>query len=322
MFRFSFLFAVTIFISVQADVFKPKTDYCKISREHVGCNPINVSKTKKCDTSGGGGFFYLTPAERNLILHHHNLYRDELAGGNINGYPAADHMPAITWDPELEYLAALNAQRCLYDHDKTRATEIFKYAGQNIAELSSSESYSENNAGIKRAVFLWFDEYKDSKRLLIPQTQDKQCFVTKNGKQIGHFTAMSTDKTNKMGCAGLKYKKYNKQHKVMMFVFNVVCDYSYTNMSGEQTYVALQAGTKPGAGCKKQTTRIYKNLCKTTEPVQAIPNPPITIVNYYNGAGQKFKTMAAAKRTNSYPIQTETIRQPVQECPALVKKNN
>lgn len=303
-----------MFIFVQADRFQPKTNYCTISRQHIGCNHKNVSKTNKCDTSNGGGAFYLSHEERLLILKEHNIYRNDLAGGNINDYPVADHMPEITWDAELEYLAALHTQRCKFDHDTTRATTTFKHAGQCIAEVSTSDSYSEKTPGIKKAVLTWFVEYEYSKRLQTPETMNNVCFVAVDGKQIGHFTAMSTDKTNKIGCAGLKYKKFNKTHMKKMFVFNIVCNYSYTNMKGEQTYVAGKK--KPGAGCKKGTSGAYPNLCKTTEPVEAIPNAPKKFFHYYNGAGQQFETLDAAKRTNLYPVKTQTIFQYVHECPA------
>lgn len=312
------LLALTASFPVQEAVFTPTTDYCKFSQEHIGCNPVNVSETDKCDTSDGGGFFYLTYEEQKLILHQHNIYRNALAGGQVNGFPAADHMPVITWDPELEYLAALNAQRCHYVHDKSRETDAFQFSGQNLGEIGYRTRYSENIDGINELVFLWFDEYRHTKRFA--GFEDKQCFLSKNGKKVGHFITMSTDKTNKMGCAGIKYKKYDKDGYLML-IFNIACNYSYGHVNGEQAYIAVQPGKAAGVGCKTQTTRIYPYLCKTTEPVEAVPNPKVTTVYFQNAAGQQFKTEEAAVSYNIWPIKKIQARDNRENCPLLESKN-
>ena len=66
------------------------------------------------------------------------------------------------WDSELAALAANNARRCVYGHDKCRNTISFPYAGQNIAMNSYSGQTFTVNELITGFVNDWFSEFKDA----------------------------------------------------------------------------------------------------------------------------------------------------------------
>lgn len=64
-------------------------------------------------------------------------------------------------------IAAANARRCVFGHDKCRNTAKFPYAGQNIAMKSFyGTTYTEEEL-MTEFVNMWFAEYKDANSSII-----------------------------------------------------------------------------------------------------------------------------------------------------------
>lgn len=145
-------------------------------------------------------------------------------------------------------IASMNAMQCTFEHDECRNTADFKWAGQNIAW---SQGYGSDKESIELGVDGWWDEYKDATAADIAEVGNSQ-------NMIGHFTAMSQDRTAVIGCAA---SVYNKDERLL------VCNYAFTNLWGSPVY---QSGT-PTSGCKTGANPQYSNLCSVNEVVD--PNP-------------------------------------------------
>lgn len=152
------------------------------------------------------------------------------------------------WDNELAYLARLNAMRCKFSHDQCHNTAHYHWSGQNIAW---NVGLGSDNESIRNAITGWWQEYRQAKR------QDIERYGSSHA-MIGHFAAMSQDRTDRVGCGAVRYHSNNRI---------VVCNYSFTNMQGSYVY---HIG-KPTSGCKTGKNPSYRNLCSIKE--QVYPKP-------------------------------------------------
>lgn len=75
-------------------------------------------------------------------------------------------------------------------------------------------------------------------------------------KLYGHFSTMTQDRTNKIGCG---MSKYNND------TYLFTCNYSFTNVFGQAIY---KVG-KTASGCSTGVNTIYPNLCSTNEEIDA-----------------------------------------------------
>ena len=98
----------------------------------------------------------------------HNEFRNRTAAGEVDGYSPAVRMATLEWDDELAQLAELNVKTCVFKHDKCRNTDLFRYAGQNLAIRENSIE-----ADVFDDVYFltqsWFEEYKDATQAVIDQ---------------------------------------------------------------------------------------------------------------------------------------------------------
>ncbi|XP_063701516.1 antigen 5 like allergen Cul n 1-like [Culicoides brevitarsis] len=217
---------------------------CRSGGRHIACPGVAVNR---CPSDARA--IPMDNTMKNLILGKHNANRNALAGGQVNRFATAAAMPEVTWDDELAYIASKNAMQCTFGHDQCRNTKAFMYAGQNIAYAMGS-AYTDSSF-VEQMINLWWDEYKQCSQAVLDKFQNTQAVV-------GHFTVMSTDRTNKIGCAAVLY---NRNYRIL------VCNYSFTNMMGQPIY-------KKGSvrsGCKSGASNQYPNLCSANEVVN--PNP-------------------------------------------------
>ncbi|KXJ76743.1 hypothetical protein RP20_CCG009059 [Aedes albopictus] len=78
-------------------------------------------------------------------------------------YPPAARMATLVWDRELANIAAANARRCLYEHDRCRNTRIMKNVGQNIGiKMHRREDDVSDEILIQEFIHSWFAEYVNS----------------------------------------------------------------------------------------------------------------------------------------------------------------
>uniref|UniRef100_A0A336KDN9 CSON007897 protein n=1 Tax=Culicoides sonorensis TaxID=179676 RepID=A0A336KDN9_CULSO len=221
--------------------------YCNLTscqrHPHIGC-PGNARRQCPLDAVE----IEMTNKMKTFIVGTHNHYRNTLAGGQLTGLPKAKSMPTLKWDSELASLAKLNAMRCKYGHDQCHNTARYNWSGQNVAR---SFGYSNNTKAIESAMKNWWNEYQQAKK------SDIQRFGHSIAK-IGHFTAMAQDRTDRIGCAAVKF---NRNHRIF------VCNYSFTNLQDSYVYKIGQ----PTSGCRTGKNNAFRNLCSTNERVN--PNP-------------------------------------------------
>lgn len=274
---------LTIFLIVRC--FETTFNYCQFNTAetaHIACGHSGQLE-ESCDIGDGGGIVYFEPEEIRMIVHMHNKIRNDVAGGKhrfflradsayptgglYEYFPAADRMPQLEWDEELAYLAALNAERCIEEHDGKRSTTAFPRAGQNwyrVSNKSGNEGYPGITFSIDRGINKWISESDD-----VRQTDGDTCFES-TGDTIYHFTAIILDKANRIGCAALRYRPVReKPTDKFKYRFYLVCNYSYMNVKQRKVYLPVKKGGSPGDGCKTKTDRTYINLCNKDEVVDA-----------------------------------------------------
>lgn len=133
-------------------------------------------------------------------------------------------------------------------HDACRATSAFPYAGQNLGKMGATNNFIDSNTTIIRLVDWWFDEYKDCPVDLVKA-------MRRTPKVVGHFTAVIQQRSGRVGCAMTQFKENDK-----WFMKLLTCNYSYTNMLGEQIY----AVGKPCTSCPSECSDKFPGLCVGT----------------------------------------------------------
>lgn len=102
----------------------------------------------------------MTPDRRTRFLNKHNNLRNRIASGTFGIFKPAGRMATMTWSAPLAKLAEFNVKQCKMVHDKCRNTNIFRYAGQNLASRSSTSTKVNVGKIINDSIQAWFDEYK------------------------------------------------------------------------------------------------------------------------------------------------------------------
>lgn len=144
-------------------------------------------------------------------------------------------------------LSGFNARDCIMKHDDCRNTHTFKHAGQNLGLEEQSDQYLNNDAALRNTIDSWFDEYKKCPPSVIESYQV-------GSGDYGHFTQLVQDKSDRVGCAGMRFTKdgwYNTY---------IVCDYSVTNLLDQPVYAT-------GPQCSQCTGTCgtnYPGLCSST----------------------------------------------------------
>lgn len=82
---------------------------CASNKRHVACG--NKGRFGRSCTSDARVIEF-DDYHKRLILHLHNVYRNQIASGQTPGFSQASRMGVLQWDDELAYLAELNAMSC------------------------------------------------------------------------------------------------------------------------------------------------------------------------------------------------------------------
>ncbi|EDS33916.1 venom allergen [Culex quinquefasciatus] len=224
----------------------PSPSICPNGGPHVACNapnPFGASCYGK-----NPQLIPMTDVMRAQILDQHNRMRSLLASGQLPGYSPAVKMPTLQWDLELQYLAEANARSCEYGHDKCRNTNWSKYVGQNIGVLRYFGFKVTKPQSVKYFIDAWFNEYVYAHAYVDRYPQHYY------GPQIGHFTQIISDRTVKIGCGMVTYQTYNGELWTHDYF---VCNYSFTNIINQPSYVKGHAGSQ----CSTGVSSAYPGLC-------------------------------------------------------------
>lgn len=199
-----------------------------------------------------------TADKRKMILHLHNQYRNAMAGGEKNGWPAAADMKQMTWDNTLEAVALRWAQQCQAGHDDCRRTPEFKIVGQNYGMLGNSAVSPESSVSS-------FENWVNEISLTNPSIVDK--FV---GGKWGHFTQVIWATSYKLGCAQVQFTE-NEQattwHKTVL-----ICNYGpMGNFVDNPIYIKGDPCTKCPKGWRCIPGSPYPRLCAVPGETSGIP---------------------------------------------------
>lgn len=223
-----------------------QVNYCS-GKEHIACEPNSFAHNELCRNVS---FSPMDSATKDLIVHLHNYYRNEIAGGRIQNFPEATKLSVMHWDDTLQYLAEAHVAHCRFEHDQCRATPQYPYSGQNIY-LQATLGYVPNaTQAIERGIEGWFEEWKTAR----PSLVDK---LTRDQSQAFHFTVMANDRNNRVGCGMIKYLSPEKSQ--LFDAFLLTCNYEYTNILGQPVYARGKACTGCASGCSSK----YQSLCKS-----------------------------------------------------------
>ncbi|KAH8354716.1 hypothetical protein KR084_003277 [Drosophila pseudotakahashii] len=200
----------------------------------------------------------MSERRRQLLLDMHNLARSKIASGELEGYRSAAQMPLLRWDNELEQMAGLHAKRCQFAHDKCRNTPRFRFSGQNIGYFWIGREFKSHSRRMKSFVINWFREYQDANQSFIDSYRPHP-----QGKKIGHFTLLVSDRVSRVGCAGIRFLEPNTNR----FQFMLTCNYDYNNIFNEPIYQSGPAGSK----CvQHRISEKFPGLCDWRDPIDDV----------------------------------------------------
>lgn len=183
------------------------------------------------------------------------------------------------WDNELAETACEHVKYCRFDHDKCRATYSYDHPGQN---LRKSSDYVENTPNydqiILDTVSDWFDEYSHVSPTVVDKYRSGM-----SGRMYGHFTVMSREGNDRVGCCMMQYLHYERRYWWRNTF--VTCNYRETNFIGEPMYDKGSATSRCndwGTGYNRSPR--FNGLCtgnSWSDSSNAIPNEP-----YYAGTSK------------------------------------
>jgi hypothetical protein len=259
----------------------------------LGMGTLLIAGTAACskggDTSSVGALqseLALSSTQEQSFVDAHNGARSEVALGTLGSQPAATNMNELLWDPALAAVARQHAERCVWEHNDQRSTEMSAfeelatfvypssiYVGENLY-ASSQNTFA--GSMIEAAIAGWVEE------------QAGYTYSDQYVPAAGHYTQVVWAGTRYVGCGvaecpgitGLTGPGWDDGGVV------VVCDYfPGGNYSGQYPYQTGAACTS----CEPDRTTCHEGLCSgCPDPsfnATGSANPPETCETYPGTAG-------------------------------------
>ncbi|XP_063696995.1 antigen 5 like allergen Cul n 1-like [Culicoides brevitarsis] len=225
-----FLALNVIFVNVVLSV-----DYCSIQKEkcnnkpHIGCSKKSTFQfNNECYDME---VIPMTQGMKDAVVNRHNQLRNKLAAGKTPKYPSASRMKEIFWDDELESVACQHVKWCQFDHDSCRATRHYDNPGQNLRKSSDYVHVDPDHEQILvETTDDWFNEYSNVASDIVDKYSSGRSW-----KLYGHFTVMSRDVQDRMGCCMVQYLHYERNYWWRNTL--VTCNYRETNFISEPVYI-------------------------------------------------------------------------------------
>nr|XP_026690754.1 GLIPR1-like protein 1 isoform X2 [Ciona intestinalis] len=103
--------------------------------------------------------------------------------------PSASNMLMMTWDTELQALAAAHTAKCLFSHSSGLQTSVFPFVGENLRIAANTDDADLMPNETTQA---WFDEVS---------YYTYGTGACQAGKECGHYKQVVWAETYKIGCA-------------------------------------------------------------------------------------------------------------------------
>ncbi|ALC40825.1 CG34002 [Drosophila busckii] len=230
----------------------------------------------------------MTPVIRNLILRHHNTYRNIIAKGALHDLPGSDNMMRMHWDEDLGVIARQLVKQCtLQPTFKYINTKTIAQPGINTAFNKYRKKIEQSPIKIiKSQIKAWYDEYRyvtiDS--LLSAKSPA--------GQETAHFLNMMIGPSNAMGCAISTYEPDDTWRTQLL-----ICLYRCKKTKKSFTY---SIGKPPAGKCECGSDREFKNLCDSNERAD-------TCEVFFKSKNATTDLELEPKPTTPEPISDETI---------------
>uniref|UniRef100_A0A6P4EV98 Venom allergen 5-like n=1 Tax=Drosophila rhopaloa TaxID=1041015 RepID=A0A6P4EV98_DRORH len=235
----------------------PETDYCQLKNCPVNKKLPHIA----CNNKGGwslqcGKDPQIVPIPeniKNLILNHHNTYRDVVAGTGFHRLPTAGRMLKMMWDSDLAYLAKLLVKRCdLHPTEHCMSTEVFS-APSFHAVYNKFKKNEDAFRVVRSQLNSWYDQYKHVTAASLIDG------LSNNKTEVGHFLRMMVGPSNRMGCAMARNEKNGWTQQWLS------CLYS---CSPKKNSLIYEYAVSAGKFCTTGVDGKFQHLCNESEPVQ------------------------------------------------------
>ncbi|KAM7350404.1 uncharacterized protein ACRADG_009006 [Cochliomyia hominivorax] len=251
------LLKIVYFIVATVRIITAPNDYCDKTLcylgKHVACSDGKFSPNCPPDAI----LVDINEVLQKVIIDGHNEKRNLVAGGKAENHKPACRMATMQWDPELAYFASFNVKQCNIDHDECRNTRQFHYTGQNLAVMPYMEPL-DVEARLQQSIQMWYDEVSYSKQEYIDSMPENRDIIM----DIGHFTALVTDRNIRVGCAASIYSIEVPFGIPSHKSFLTACNYAAANLPNVPIYIACD---KPATNCLTGTNTDFPYLCSIQE---------------------------------------------------------
>ncbi|XP_030387291.1 allergen Tab y 5.0101 [Scaptodrosophila lebanonensis] len=265
------------------------TNYCDPSlcegHPHVACNAELYNYGSKCEISAQ--LLNLKRDTEQFIVDKLNEFRNQVARGGFQGFLPASHMPALSWDKELAYLARLNVQKCSLVFDKCRNTMSSRDVGQSIAYKGLKGNLPLLEDIISDQLLMWFNENSGASMMDILKYRGHNV-----GKPKDNFLQMILQDNEKVGCAVLQQSKNDWMQTY------ITCNYDHSPVANKPIYE-----TSPTAAdhCPDGQSRKFQFLCSTLDNEKE-ESPYAMVDNFSSDSSEdeskKQKKKSAKSRTH------------------------
>lgn len=153
-------------------------------------------------------------------------------------------------------MAKARVLACNTAHDQCIQTPDIPRPGQNLCWFEGGNTPLQV---MDMCMAMWFNE-KD-----IASPEDIKSYKVSPG-MIGHFTGMLQDRSDRIGCAIVKYDNNNQF---------AVCNYAFINFSSYRVYQKCSNPERVAKGCKTGPNPNYPGLCSEKEIVTRDATPDI-----------------------------------------------
>lgn len=217
----------------------------------------HVSNWTDTDYAGTSGTLKravpLTDDEKFALLHAHNEWRDQAAGGELTGGKVSPKMPHLRWSDELAASAQAYSNVCNWAHSSLSGFDILEHwYGENLFVISRHDLDLDDKV---HAIDLWSAEHVDYDH------DTKDCTP---GKMCGHYTQVVWEKTKFVGCA---VTECDYVYGIPLWANGgtiITCQYyppGNVNNNFPYTYQAPATSQCNSTGYSSGAHNFYTNLC-------------------------------------------------------------